>query len=366
MYDLLFRHVLRRIPAEPIHAVAFGAIRGVAGSSLAGPRLGRLLTASDPVLRTRVLGVDFPNPLGLAAGFDKDGRGPVALGNLGFGFVELGTITARPQPGNPKPRLFRLPADKALVNRMGFNNSGADAVAARLAALDAHAHRPVLGINIGKSKVATPDEAIDDYRYSARALGRFADYIVVNVSSPNTPGLRDLQQVGVLSPLLEAVREELVSTVSDRTVPLLVKITTDLVAEDIDAIADMTVRLGLDGVVATNTTVYREGLRTPRAEVEALGAGGLSGRPLAEVAHAVVGTLRARLGPEHTIISVGGIFSGEDAYRRITAGASLVQAYTGFIYGGATWPRKVNQDLAALLHHNAHAGVAAAVGSSAA
>jgi dihydroorotate dehydrogenase len=162
------------------------------------------------------------------------------------------------------------------------------------------------------------------------------------------------------------VREELVSTVSDRTVPLLVKITTDLVAEDIDAIADMTVRLGLDGVVATNTTVSREGLRTPRAEVEALGAGGLSGRPLAEVAHAVVGTLRARLGPEHTIISVGGIFSGEDAYRRITAGASLVQAYTGFIYGGATWPRKVNQDLAALLHHNAHAGVAAAVGSSAA
>jgi dihydroorotate dehydrogenase len=361
MYDLLFQHVLRRIPAEPIHGVAFGAIRGVAGSSIVGSRLSTVLTAPDPVLRTRVFGVDFPNPLGLAAGFDKDARGPVALGNLGFGFVEIGTVTARPQPGNPKPRLFRLPADKALVNRMGFNNSGADAVAAHLAALpDA---RPVLGINIGKSKAATPDEAIDDYRYSARALGRFADYVVVNVSSPNTPGLRDMQQVSVLEPLLEAVRDELVSAVPDRTVPLLVKITTDLAAEDVEAVADMSVRLGLDGVVATNTTVSREGLRTPRAEVDALGAGGVSGLPLREAAQAVVGTLRARLGPDRTIISVGGIFTGEDAYHRITAGASLVQSYTGFIYGGGTWPRKVNRELAALLHRNRHETVAAAVGT---
>ncbi|MCE0768748.1 quinone-dependent dihydroorotate dehydrogenase [Pseudonocardia kujensis] len=363
MYDLLFRHVLRRIPAEPIHGVAFGAIRGVAGSSVVGPRLGTLLTESDPVLRTRVFGVDFPNPLGLAAGFDKDARGPVALGRLGFGFVELGTITARPQPGNPKPRLFRLPEDKALVNRMGFNNSGADAVAARLGALPREG-RPVLGLNIGKSKVATPDEAIDDYRHSARVLGPHADYVVVNVSSPNTPGLRDMQQVAVLSPLLEAVREELVSAVAGRTVPLLVKITTDLAAEDVDAVADLTVRLGLDGVVATNTTVSRDGLRTPRAEVDALGAGGLSGLPLAAAAEAVVGTLRAKLGPDRTIISVGGIFSGEDAYRRITAGASLVQSYTGFIYGGGTWPRKVNRDLAALLHRDGHATLSAAVGSA--
>jgi len=363
MYDLLFRHVLRRIPAEPIHGVAFGAIRGVAGAPLIGPRVGKLLTASDPVLQTRAFGVDFPNPLGLAAGFDKDARGPVALSRLGFGFVELGTITARPQPGNPKPRLFRLPEDKALVNRMGFNNSGADAVAARLAALPPEG-RPVLGINIGKSKVATPDEAIADYRYSARALGRFADYVVVNVSSPNTPGLRDLQQVGVLSPLLEAVREELVAAVPGRTVPLLVKITTDLAAEDVDAAADMTVSLGLDGVVATNTTVSRSGLRTPAAEVDALGAGGVSGLPLAEAAHAVVGTLRAKLGPDRTIISVGGIFTGEDAYSRITAGASLVQSYTGFIYGGAAWPRTVNKELATILHRNAHPSVAAAVGTT--
>ncbi|MCE3554063.1 quinone-dependent dihydroorotate dehydrogenase [Pseudonocardia sp. RS11V-5] len=363
MYDLLFRHVLRRIPAEPIHGVAFGAIRGVAGSSVVGPRLGALLTESDPVLRTRVFGVDFPNPLGLAAGFDKDARGPVALGRLGFGFVELGTITARPQPGNPKPRLFRLPEDKALVNRMGFNNSGADAVAARLAALSREG-RPVLGINIGKSKVATPEEAVDDYRHSARVLAPHADYVVVNVSSPNTPGLRDMQQVAVLSPLLEAVREELVSAVPGRTVPLLVKITTDLAAEDVDAVADLTVRLGLDGVVATNTTVSRDGLRTPRTEVDALGTGGLSGLPLATAAQAVVGTLRAKLGPDRTIISVGGIFTGEDAYRRITAGASLVQSYTGFIYGGGTWPRKVNRDLAALLRRDGHATLSAAVGST--
>lgn len=365
MYDLLFRHVLRRIPAEPIHGVAFGAIRGVAGAPVVGPRLGSLLTESDPVLRTRVFGVDFPNPLGLAAGFDKDARGPVALGRLGFGFVELGTITARPQPGNPKPRLFRLPEDKALVNRMGFNNSGADAVAARLAALP-RTGRPVLGLNIGKSKVATPDETIDDYRHSARVLGPHADYVVVNVSSPNTPGLRDMQQVAVLEPLLGAVREELDSAVSSRRMPLLVKITTDLADDDVDAVADMAVRLDLDGVVATNTTVSREGLRTPAAEVEAIGAGGVSGLPLATAAHTVVGKLRARLGPDRTIISVGGIFTGEDAYRRITAGASLVQAYTGFIYGGGTWPRRVNHELAALLRSNGFTSVAEAVGTDAA
>ena len=362
MYDLLFRHVLRRIPAEPIHGVAFGAIRGVAGSPVVGPRLGSLLTESDPVLRTRVFGVDFPNPLGLAAGFDKDARGPVARGRLGFGFVELGTITARPQPGNPKPRLFRLPEDKALVNRMGFNNCGADAVAARLTALPREG-RPLLGLNIGKSKAATPDEAIDDYRHSARVLGPHADYVVVNVSSPNTPGLRDMQQVAVLEPLLGAVREELDSAVPGRRMPLLVKITTDLADDDVDAVADMAVRLELDGVVATNTTVSRVGLRTPAAEVEALGAGGVSGLPLATVAHTVVGKLRARLGPDRTIISVGGIFTGEDAYRRITAGASLVQAYTGFIYGGGTWPRRVNRELAALLRRNGHTSVADAVGT---
>ncbi|GAA1870136.1 quinone-dependent dihydroorotate dehydrogenase [Pseudonocardia ailaonensis] len=363
MYDLLFRHVLRRIPAEPIHGVAFGAIRGVAGSRLTGPRVRTLLTATDPVLRTRVFGVDFPNPLGLAAGFDKDAKGPVALGNLGFGFVELGTITARPQPGNPKPRLFRLPDDKALVNRMGFNNSGADAVAARLTALPREG-RPVIGINIGKSKAASPDRAVDDYRHSARVLGPHADYVVVNVSSPNTPGLRDLQQVSVLSPLLEAVREELVAAVLGRTVPLLVKITTDLADDEVEAVADMAVDLGLDGVVATNTTISREGLRTPKAEVDALGAGGVSGLPLAEVAHAVVGRLRNRLGAERTIISVGGIFTGEDAYHRIRAGASLVQAYTGFIYGGATWPRRVNRDLAALLRRDGQQSVATAVGTA--
>jgi dihydroorotate dehydrogenase len=361
MYDLLFRHVLRRTPAEFIHGVAFGAIRGVVGSAAVGPRIGARLTPADPVLRSTVFGVDFPNPLGLAAGFDKNAHGPVALGRLGFGSVEIGTVTALAQPGNPKPRLFRLPEDKALVNRMGFNNAGADAVEPRLRALP-RTGRPVLGVNIGKSKVVEPDRAIDDYRHSARLLGPHADYMVVNVSSPNTPGLRDLQNVTVLEPLLAAVRAELDAAVPGSRVPLLVKITTDLADDDIDAVADMAVRLNLEGVVATNTTTSREGLRTPAAEVDALGAGGVSGLPLAEAAQAVVGRLRNRLGPERTIIAVGGIFTGEDAYRRIRAGASLVQSYTGFVYGGGTWPLRVNRELAALLRRDGFASVADAVG----
>ncbi|MCW0215860.1 MAG: quinone-dependent dihydroorotate dehydrogenase [Pseudonocardia sp.] len=363
MYDLLFRHVLRRTPAEFIHGVAFGAIRGVVGSSPAGPLIAARLAPADPILRSTVLGVDFPNPLGLAAGFDKNAHGPVALGRLGFGFVEIGTVTALAQPGNPKPRLFRLPEDKALVNRMGFNNAGADAVEPRLRALPAD--RPVLGVNIGKSKLVAPEQAAEDYRHSARLLGPHADYVVVNVSSPNTPGLRDLQNVAVLEPLLAAVRSELDDAVPGARVPLLVKITTDLADDDIDAVADMAVRLGLDGIVATNTTTSREGLRTPAAEVSALGAGGLSGLPLAAAAQAVVGRLRAGLGPERTIVSVGGIFTGEDAYRRIRAGASLVQSYTGFVYGGGTWPLRVNRELAALLRRDGFTTVAEAVGTDA-
>lgn len=361
MYDLLFRHVLRRIPAEPIHGVAFGAIRGVLGTPV-GRALGARLAPSDPVLRTRAFGIDFPTPLGLAAGFDKNGRGPVALGRLGFGHIEIGTVTGHAQPGNPRPRLFRLPADDALINRMGFNNEGADAVAARLRQLPAD--RPVLGINIGKSKVVPPERAADDYRHSARRLGPLADYLVVNVSSPNTPGLRDLQQVEVLEPLLATVQAELRAAVPGRAVPLLVKITTDLADEDIDAIADMVLRLDLTGIVATNTTLSRAGLRTPAAEVAALGAGGLSGRPLAKVAGTVVGRLHSRLGPERTIISVGGVFTGADAYQRIRAGASLVQAYTGFVYGGGLWPHHVNRDLAELLRRDGFTTVTEAVGTA--
>ncbi|MHA6792347.1 quinone-dependent dihydroorotate dehydrogenase [Pseudonocardia bannensis] len=364
MYDLLFRLVFRRIPAELAHRLGFGLIRLAAGPAALARLWAAVTGPRDPVLRTRVMGIEFPGPLGLAAGFDKDAEGARALGRLGFDFVEIGTVTARPQPGNPRPRLFRLPEDRALVNRMGFNNSGAEVVGRRLRRLRAaDGERSVIGINIGKSKVATPDEAIDDYVRSTTILGPLANYLVVNVSSPNTPGLRDLQQVEVLEPLLASVRDALVHAVPERRVPLLVKITTDLADEDIDAVADMAVRLGLDGVVATNTTTSREGLSTPAATLAEIGAGGVSGRPLASSALAVVRRLRARMGPSMTIVSVGGIETGEDAYQRIRAGASLVQAYTGFIYGGARWPARINRELAALLRADGFTSVSDAVGA---
>ena len=260
------------------------------------------------------------------------------LARLGFGAVEVGTVTARPQPGNPRPRLFRMPADRALVNRMGFNNAGADVVAARLATLRERGAGTVVGVNIGRSKTAT--DAVADYRYSARILGPHADYVVVNVSSPNTPGLRDLQGVDALEPLLAAVRAEVGRT------PLLVKITADLDDEGVDAVADIAVAQGLDGIVATNTTVARTGLASPADVVAAAGSGGLSGAPLAGPARAVLGRLRERVGDRLTLVSVGGIDSGAEARTRLEAGATLVQAYTGFVYGGPAWPRRVLGELA--------------------
>ena len=365
MYDALMRTVLRHVPSEPAHRMGFGVVRALGGAPGVGPRVADRLTAADPVLRTQALGLRFAGPLGLAAGFDKDAEGVLAIGRLGFAAVEIGTVTGRAQPGNPRPRLFRLVDDHALINRMGFNNAGAAAVAPRLAALRSRpgAGMPVLGVNIGKSKVVPAAEAAEDYRASAAALGAYADYVVVNVSSPNTPGLRDLQQVDVLEPLLAAVRDELDRVSGDRRVPLLVKITIDLADTDVDAIADLAVRLGLDGVVATNTTVSRDGLRTPATDVAALGAGGLSGRPLAAQALQVVRRLRARLSEEQIVISVGGIEDAAEAYRRIRAGASLVQAYTGFVYGGLLWPSRVHRELAELVRRDGFTAVSQAVGT---
>ncbi|MBW0106102.1 quinone-dependent dihydroorotate dehydrogenase [Pseudonocardia sp. KRD291] len=365
MYDALFRLVLRRIPSETAHRLGFGLIRGVGAAPVLGPRLGASLAPSDPVLRTRALGLDFASPLGLAAGFDKDAHGVTALGRIGFGAVEIGTVTGRAQPGNPAPRLFRLVDDRALINRMGFNNAGAPAVAPRLAALRARPEpgAPVLGVNIGKSKAVPAGDAVSDYRTSARLLGPFADYVVVNVSSPNTPGLRDLQQVDVLEPLLTAVRAELDDLPGGIRVPLLVKITVDLADADVDAVADLAVRLGLDGVVATNTTVSRDGLSTPVAQVEAMGAGGISGRPLAHRSAEVLRRLRSRLSAGQEVVSVGGIEDAHDAYRRIRAGAALVQSYTAFVYGGLFWPSRLNRELAALLRADGHRSVTDAVGA---
>ncbi len=360
MYRLLYRVVLRRVPAEAAHRAGVGLIRGAARVPGAAWLLGWWLGPRDPVLRVRALGLEFPGPLGLAAGFDKDARGTRGLGALGFGFVEVGTVTARAQPGNDRPRMFRLTADRALVNRMGFNNAGAAGAAARLRGRGRGARArggrtrggPIVGVNIGKTKAVPDEEASADYAASARAVAGVADYVVVNVSSPNTPGLRDLQAADRLRPVLVAVRAALdaaagtAGTAAGRRVPLLVKIAPDLADADVDAVADLALELGLDGIIATNTTVSRDGLASPPSQVAAAGAGGLSGPPLRARALAVLVRLRARAGDRLVLIAAGGIETPDDAWERLRAGATLVQAYTGFIYGGPLWPRRMHAGLA--------------------
>jgi len=362
MYRLLFSVLFRRLPAELAHRVGFGLIRVAVALPILGWWLRRWLAPRDPVLRTRAFGVELAGPLGLAAGFDKDARGADALGALGFAFVEVGTVTARAQPGNPKPRLFRLVEDRALVNRMGFNNSGAPAAAKRLRARK-RARGVAVGVNIGKSKAAPEGEAVADYVASARVLADVADYMVVNVSSPNTAGLRDLQAVEHLRPLLTGVRGALDEAAS-RRVPLLVKIAPDLADEDIDAVTDLALELGLDGIIATNTTTSRGGLVTAVARVEELGAGGLSGAPLKERSLAVLRRLRGRVGDRLVLVSVGGVETAQDAWVRIQAGATLVQAYTGFIYGGPLWPRRVHRGLARLVRQAGYGSIGEAVTSA--
>jgi dihydroorotate dehydrogenase len=318
--------------------------------------LHRVLGPTDPVLASTLFGVRFPGPLGLAAGFDKDGLGLSTWGALGFGYVEVGTVTAHPQPGNPAPRLFRLPADRALLNRMGFNNRGAGELAIRLAR-----RRPEIpvGVNIGKTKTTPPADAVSDYRASARLVGPLASYLVVNVSSPNTPGLRELQAIESLRPILSGVLAEASAT----SAPVLVKIAPDLSDSELDDIADLAVELGLAGIVATNTTVSRDGLLTPG--VDGLGAGGISGPPVARRAVEVLRRLYARVGDRLVLISVGGIETADDAWERITAGASLLQGYTGFVYGGGLWPKHIHDGIARRLRDGGFASLRDAVGSAA-
>lgn len=340
-YRVIFDQFLVRTDSEKAHHQAFAAIRA------AKPVLARVPFPGSPV---EAMGLTFPNALGLAAGFDKNGVGIDALGGLGFGHVEIGTVTAQPQPGNPKPRLFRLPTDRAVVNRMGFNNDGALAVADRLAARAANlpaGPRPVLGINIGKTKVVPDDDqsAVEaDYAFSATHLAPYADYLVVNVSSPNTPGLRSLQAVGRLGPLLEVVRRTSVES-AGRIVPLLVKIAPDLADEDVVAVADLALELGLEGIVATNTTIARDGLRAHPSDIDLIGAGGLSGAPLKARSLEVIKLLRKHVDDRLTLIGVGGISTLDDARERLEAGADLLQAYTAFIYEGPAWARSVNAGL---------------------
>jgi dihydroorotate dehydrogenase len=332
IYKLIFQLVFSRMDPEKAHHLGMFAIQ--VASRL---RLTKLLipikTKSENRLRHT-----FAGPFGLAAGFDKNATAVKALGELGFSHVEVGTVTAIPQSGNPQPRLFRLKADRALINRMGFNNDGAEVVAKRLAKLRAsNSKLPVIGINIGKSKIVELKDAAEDYRTSARLLSPLADYLAVNVSSPNTPGLRDLQSVTSLKPILEAVISESLGK------PVLVKIAPDLANEDISAIANLAKTLGLAGVIATNTTIGRSGLKASEELIESCGAGGLSGAPLNNRSLEVLSLLRKDLGSEFTIISVGGVETKDQVLERIKAGANLVQGYTGFIYFGPLWARKLNR-----------------------
>lgn len=351
VYRALIRPLLYLLPAETAHHLAFGFLRFFAAIPGVKPLLRRLFHDPRQALRVRALGLDFPNAVGLAAGFDKDAVGYEALGALGFGFIEVGTLTAEPQPGNPRPRLFRLPKDRALVNRMGFNNRGSAAAAARLK----RPHRTVVGVNIGKTKAVGEDDAIADYVTSAKQVAPFADYVAVNVSSPNTPGLRNLQATEKLRPLLLAVREALNEASPSRRVPLLVKIAPDLADEDVDAVARLSLDLGLDGIIATNTTVGRTGLSSSSDQVERCGAGGLSGPPLHARSLAVLKRLKAEVGDRLTLISVGGIETPEQARERIEAGASLVQIYTAFIYEGPFIAKRLAEGIA-------HGASAASVG----
>ncbi|SJZ61679.1 dihydroorotate oxidase A [Marinactinospora thermotolerans DSM 45154] len=362
LYQLLFHAVLRRMDAEQAHHLSFAALRASANVPGVAEAMRRVLGPRDPELRIHALGREFAGPLGLAAGFDKNAHGVAGLVALGFGHVEVGTVTARPQPGNPKPRLFRLVADRAIVNRMGFNNEGSAVVSERLRAHRArHGRRHVIGANIGKTKVVPENEAIADYVTSARRFADVADYLVVNVSSPNTPGLRNLQAVEHLRPLLTEVRRTL-DDAGHPELPLLVKIAPDLADADIDAVADLALELGLHGIIATNTTIAREGLRTDPAQVDAAGAGGLSGAPLKHRSLEVLKRLRARVGDRIVLIAVGGVETPVDAWLRIRAGATLVQGYTGLIYGGPLWPRRIHKGLARLARAAGYASVADAVG----
>lgn len=333
LYARVFDRCLTKIDPEVAHERAAILLRFAGSAPLAA--------VLRMILRTPQRGgmlFDRPvsSPVGIAAGFDKNARMVRGLAALGFGFVEVGTVTAHAQPGNDKPRLFRIPAERALRNRMGFNNDGARVVASRLARLrrTAAGKKVVLGVNIGKSKITPSGEAVTDYEFSAKLLAPFADYLVVNVSSPNTPGLRDLQAVTSLGPILAGVQRA-ANHAAARAVPVLVKIAPDLADDDIRDVAWLVTRADLAGVVAVNTTIAHEH-----------GAGGVSGPLLKPRGIEVVRELRQALGPAKVIIGVGGISTPQDATDYLQAGATVVQAYTGFIYGGPTWPARISRQAA--------------------
>lgn len=362
LYRSILRPLLFRLPPEAAHEMALHFCETGLRPAVLRRRLARRFE-SEPFTDLQRFGLSFRNPVGLAAGFDKNGVAAQGLAALGLGFIEVGTVTNLEQPGNARPRLFRLPLDKALVNRMGFNNEGARAVAENL-----RRHRPacVLGVNIGKSRAVAVEDATADYLASFELVYDVADYVAVNVSSPNTPGLRALQNPDVLYALLQSLQERNLELASKaertRPLPLLVKIAPDLNASELAAIVDVAERAGVAGIIATNTTTSRDRLKTNASVVEALGEGGLSGAPLrarsTEIISALFSLTRGRI----PIIGVGGIFSAKDAWEKICAGASLVQIYTGLIYEGFGIALDINKGLQALLAEHGFSTLDEAVG----
>ncbi|HEY2962623.1 MAG TPA: quinone-dependent dihydroorotate dehydrogenase [Pyrinomonadaceae bacterium] len=361
VYRALVRPLLFSLPPETAHELALHSL------SLLPPSLATKLVRgryeSAPALRVTCFGLSFRNPVGVAAGFDKDGIALQALAALGFGFIEAGTVTLHPQPGNPRPRLFRLPKDRALINRAGFNNAGAAAFARRVGQ-----RRPdcVLGVSIGKSKITPLDQAGEDYLGSFEEVYRIADYVAVNVSSPNTPQLRQLQQAEQLSSLLSALqarnRELQQVHRRPRSMPLLVKLSPDLTHEQLETIVDVILRLQVDGIIATNTTIARDNLTSDEKRVAACGEGGLSGEPLRDRSTRMIADLYKLTHGRVPLIGVGGIFTAEDAWEKIAAGASLVQLYTGFIYRGPGIVREINEGLERILIREGFSNLDAAIG----
>lgn len=340
MYKSFLRPILFLFAPESIHHFTFSFLNIIGKIPGVQSILKLVFGVNDKRLHKTLLGINFPNPVGLAAGFDKDARLIDELAAFGFGFIEIGTLTPKPQPGNEKPRLFRLPKDKGLINRMGFNNGGVQAAVARL---KNRRSKVIVGGNIGKNKITPNEQAFEDYNTCFETLYPYVDYFVLNVSSPNTPGLRELQEKEPLRKLLSDVIA--LSKAKSKYKPVLLKIAPDLNEAQLIDVVEILKETKTDGVIATNTTISRAGLTTPESEIVAIGNGGLSGKPLAERATEVISFLRNQLGPDYPIIGVGGIMNAQDALEKLKAGADLVQIYTGFIYEGPGLIKAINKSL---------------------
>ncbi len=339
MYKLLFRPLLFLLPAEAAHAVTMGIFNVITRIPFLKLLIKNSYSGEDKNQSVNIAGLNFKNRVGLAAGFDKNGKYINALACLGFGHIEVGTVTPLSQPGNPKPRLFRLKKDEALINRMGFNNDGAKAVAGRL---KKKKQNIIVGVNIGKNKDTPNEQAVDDYEKCFRELYDVADYFVVNVSSPNTPGLRELQEKEALRKILFRLQE---INSEERRKPIFLKISPDLTLSQLDDIVEVVLETKIAGVIGSNTTIAREHLRTPKPQLLTIGNGGLSGRPLAKSSTEMIRYLSLKAQGKFSIIGCGGIFSGNDALEKINAGADLVQLYTGFIYEGPSLVKKICKKL---------------------